>query len=481
MMSEPVRQSLLRVGIVLLIMFFGLGDRWREPFTAAAGRARQAQTFPFGENIIADISAAGETDAFLFAALEGDVITARVVDCSPAGVFDPCMELRDPVGRTLAQVCDRTVARITGHRLAMSGSYSLIVTDDGLDRTGRYSFFLQRVNNPSLAEPLLTNDVLPGGVSFCGEAATYTFRGRAGDQVRISLTRDSGTSLTPSLDLYDETGRLLTRTAAVPEARIDRTLPVSGTFTVLAADAATQMGTYRISLSLSPGQTVLPFISIGRGIEGVRRTTILLANPSSTPVRGRMEFLQPDGQRPLLVTFQGVTDSQFLFSLSPGAQRVFESEDVGPPMQGFARLTSDLPLRVVVTLRSLDSSGTPRFETSYGTLSLQRTASVIADSMGEDTDTGIILYNPGDQRADVTIQLFSATGQSAGSPATLTVAPGTLSVGPSGEGIRFLGELFSSVSTISEFQGTMLLTSTTDVIVLSVRRRGTHLTILPQL
>lgn len=482
MRSRTIRQFAVRTGIVALALLVSLGGGRRGVFVSAS--ASQVQTFPFGENVIADISAAGETDTYMFAAAEGDVITARVVDCSTAGVFDPCVELRDPVGRTLTQVCDRTVARITGHRLALSGSYTLMVSDDGLDRTGRYSFFLQRMNSPGLAEPLLTNDALPGGVSFCGEAATYTFRGRAGDQVRISMVRDAGASLTPSLELYDETGRLLIRTAAASgqsEARIDRSLPSTGAFTLIASDAQTQTGTYRIALSVSLGQTILPFISIGRGPEGIRRMTILLANPSSTPVRGRMEFLQPDGQRPLLITFQGVTDSQFLFSLPPGGMRAFESEDVASPAQGFARLTSDAPLRVVVTLRSLDASGAPVFETSYGALSLQRTASVVADSLGEDAETGIILYNPGDQRADVTIQLFSATGQSAANPVTLAVAPGTLLVGPSGEGIRFLGDLFSSVSTISEFQGTMTLTSTADVIVLPVRRRGTRLTILPQL
>lgn len=484
MRSQPIRQISLRAGVVVLALVVTMGNGQREAFLSAGTSASQVQTFPFGENVIADISAAGETDTYMFTAAEGDAIAARVVDCSTAGVFDPCIELRDPVGRTLAQVCDRMVARISGHRLALSGSYALIVSDDGLDRTGRYSFFLQRVNAPGLAEPLLTNDALPGSVTFCGEAATYTFRGRAGDQVRISMAREAGTSLTPSLELYDETGRLLSRTAGAPgqsEVRIDRSLPSTGAFTLVASDVQTQTGTYRITLNVSLGQTVLPLISVGRGPEGVRRTTILLANPSGTPVRGRMEFLQPDGQRPLLITFQGVTDSQFLFSLPPGGVRAFESEDVASPAQGFARLTSDLPLRVMVTLRSLDASGAPVFETSYGALALQRTASVVADSLGEDTDTGIILYNPGDQRADVTIELFSATGQSATTPVTLTIAPGALSVGPSGEGIRFLGELFSSVGTISEFRGTMTLTSATDVFVLPIRKRGMRLTILPQL
>lgn len=482
MRFQTIRQLSFRAGIVAFALLVTMGGE-RRGVSLSTGTS-QVQTFPFGENVIADITAAGETDTYMFTAAEGDVITARVVDCSTGGVFDPCMELRDPVGRTLTQVCDRMVARITGHRLALSGSYTLTVGDDGLDRTGRYSFFLQRVNSPGLAETLLTNDALPGGVSFCGEAATYTFRGRAGDQVRISMVRDAGASLTPSLELYDETGRLLTRTAAAPgqsEARIDRLLPSAGPFTLVASDVQTQTGTYRITLSVSLGQAVLPLISIGRGPEGIRRTTILLTNPSSTPVRGRMEFLQPDGQRPLLVTFQGVTDSQFLFSLPPGGMRAFESEDATTPAQGFARLTSDLPLRVVVTLRSLDPSGAPVFETSYGTLGLQRTASVVADSLGEDAETGIILYNPSDQRADVTIQLLTPNGQAAANPVTLAVAPGTLAVSPSGEGIRFLGDLFPSVGTISEFLGTMTLTSTTDVIVLPVRRRGTRLTILPQL
>ncbi len=485
---------LIRMGSVILALIIATasgnrnsvgGHDRRESHRLRPALSSQVQSFPFGENVIADISATGETDTYMFTASEGDVITARAVDCSPGGILDPCLELRDPIGRTLAQVCDRTVARITGQRLAVSGSYAITVSDDGLDRTGRYSFYLQRTNNAGLAEPLLVNDSLPAAVSFCGEVASYTFRGRAGDQVRISMIRDAGTGLTPSLELYDETGRLLVRTTAPPaqpEARIDRSLSSTGTFTVVAGDAATQTGSYRIALNLSPGQTILPWVSIGRGPEGVRRTTIVLANTSGTPVRGRIEFVHPDGQRPLFITFQGVTDSQFLFSLPPGGMRAFESEDGGSPAHGMARVTSDLALRATVIIRSVDAAGAVVFETSYGVLGLQRSATVLADSLGEDTDTGMILYNPNtDQRADVTFRLFSPTGQPAANPVTISLAPMTMSIGPTGESIRFMGELFSSVSTIGEFQGTLTLTSTADLIILPVRKRGPRLTVLPLL
>jgi hypothetical protein len=439
----------------------------------------------------------GETDTFSFQANAGDVVVIHVTECSDFGgvcrgaclCFDQCVELRQ-ANNLLDRKCTplennrgtRFRTQIETRRLPADGTYTIIVKDANDDGRGSYTLFLQRVNEPGLDRPLVPGISQPFSLS-CGQVDTFTFNGRAGDRVEIDMIQEGIGNIDPRLELYDSDGQVID----IPgSGRIDRELTSSGTFTLLAYSAVSEIGTYRIRLEIESNPRVLnlPLVFAGRANEGIRQTAFVLVNTSNATASGRLELLEPDGVTPQAVTIGGVTESLFSFAIRPGGLQILQTEDTTPLVQGLARVMTDVPIRANVILQSVDDMGRVVFETAYATPTLTGALMVPVDSVGSATDTGLVILNPppipGDQpqTAMITLQLVNQRGQQVGQ-VMLSVESGKLATGPNGEIIRFMSELFPMVPGIDEFQGTIIVTSSIPVSVLAVQQRGDRLTVVP--
>jgi hypothetical protein len=70
-------------------------------------------------------------------------------------------------------------------------------------------------------------------------------------------------------------------------------------------------------------------------------------------------------------------------------------------------------------------------------------------------------------------------GEQVGNSVRLTVGAGALATGPEGEVIRYMTSLFPSAPGIDEFQGTIVVSSTIPVSILTIQKRGDRLTFIP--
>jgi hypothetical protein len=289
-------------------------------------------------------------------------------------------------------------------------------------------------------------------------------------------------SIVPRLELYDNLGRAI---EAAGRASIDQTLRSSGTFTILAYSNGSETGTYRISLEIVPATLNIPLVSTGQAPEGIRQTIFVFVNAPDAPARGALEFFAPDGVTPMEVTIRGIRDFQFPVSIPAGGIQILETQGTQPLAQGVAKVTTDVGIKANVILRSVNQMSQTVFEMTYGLPTPTKTLTVPVDSIGAATDTGLILFNPppfpGEQpqTAMIELRLVARSGLQVGEPVMLSVNAGQLAVGAKGEIIRYMTELFPMAAGIDEFQGTIRITSTSDVSVLAVQKRGDRLTVVP--
>jgi hypothetical protein len=504
--SYRAKIMLLSVLAALFLMPTGWGGGVSSIATLgpATALAQQGTPIPFGVNIFKQFAACNnESDSFTFQASADDVVVIRLVECIDFNLrcpgdnqrpFEPCIQLGPRAGSPIARNCGDDRARVV-QRLPSGDTYSIIINDVDGRGGGRYNLFLQRVNNPGLAEPITSGTELPSEITNCGEVDTYTFEARAGDRVRINMARGAVGNVDPRLELYDPQGRAV----AIPNSgSIDQPVTSSGRFTLLAYSSGTQTNsTYRLSLTITPPPPTtlnFPLVFTGQTGEEIRQTRFVFVNTSDMDLRGDLEFFGPDGVTPMEVCIRGVCDSLFRrLSIPAGGVLIMETDPVTRSLaQGIARLTTDVGgIKADVILRSEKSENQMRqtvFETAYSTPTPTRALTVPVDSVDRDDqvmNTGLVILNPpplpGDdpQSAMITLRLVNRQGQQVGQ-VMLSAEAGALATGSEGEVIRFITELFKDVPGIEEFQGTIVVSSSpVPVSVLTVQQRGDRLTFVP--
>lgn len=222
-----------------------------------------AQTIMYGDNILGTMDCT-ETDQFNFQALADDRVVMYVTECSDFGgvcrgvacfCFDQCVELRDDQNNLLARNCTpiesnrhhRYRTRLGVEKLSLDDNYTIIVEDANNLGRGTYTLFLQRTNNPSRAETLVSGSNILMSLNTCGEVDSFVFNALAGDQVNIEMIKETG-DIDPRVELYDSDGN----TIAIPDiGLIDQKVMTSGTFTLLAYSKVNETGTYRITLMIN--------------------------------------------------------------------------------------------------------------------------------------------------------------------------------------------------------------------------------------
>jgi hypothetical protein len=188
----------------------------------------------FSDVIPATINSIVEHDTYTISGEAGDIVRLNISRTS--GSFNPSVAVYRPDGTLLCS--DQTVgSALTRHcTLAVSGTYVILIGDWGINNTGGYDFYLQRLNNPSNPIPINFSDVIPATINSIVEHDTYTISGEAGDIVRLDISRTSG-SFNPSVAVYRPDGTLLCSDQTVGSALTRHcTLAVSGTYVILIGD-----------------------------------------------------------------------------------------------------------------------------------------------------------------------------------------------------------------------------------------------------
>ena len=170
---------------------------------------------------------------------------------------NPCLELFNPQGARIAgRVCQFSAFstnRIDA-TLVATGTFSILVSEDGNDQTIDYSLTLERLAPPSpTASPISFGQILQDEINIGVDVDPFIFSGIQGHVITIIISRTGGTG-NPCLELFDPAG---TRTAgrvcqfsAFSTNRIDATLAATGTFSILVSeDGNNQTVEYSISLT----------------------------------------------------------------------------------------------------------------------------------------------------------------------------------------------------------------------------------------
>jgi len=483
--TKMILGSLL-TALILTPNGWGTGFSFSASPSPQAGEGRDCIPEPtdmsiaYGDLVTCTIDPIGDTDIFRFSATAGEVVSIRV--SLVGGLGRVLGELADPAERRIGSASSRIDAR-----LERTGIYTIQVSGMGQPPL-RYALSLERIAPPSpSATPLSSGQTATSDINPAGDVDLYFFRGAPGDQITITTSRVSGLGM-PVAELFDPDGGRIGQ----PSGRIEVRLEKMGIYTIRVS-ATTEPHTFTYSIGLQcmgqcppaeelQSRLTLPLVSVGRANEGIRQTAFILVNTSISPVTGTLDVVQPDGLTPLPVTIGNTTNSQFSLSIPPGGVEILETRDTAALVQGYANVTTNMPLRAGAIIRSAmgSLSGNLVFQTSYGTLTSATAFTVLADSIGGDTDSGLVILNlSASQPADLTLRLISQSGQQV-AQTMLSVAPGELSREPGGEVIRFMStDLFPSVSGINEFRGTVAVTSSVGVSVLAVQRKNNRLTILP--
>jgi len=222
-------------------------------------------SFRFGQIVSGLIGAKGEIDTYTFFAKAEDTVLIRMSVPSVYPYTEPEIRLYGPDGRELASVY---MPELSGpaeilYFLPDDGQYTVEACDHGLDETGSYGMFIQRVNNPARdcrevkgpgnATAVDFGQNVSASVSAVGQVDTYTFSARARDTVLIRLSVPSVYPYKePEIRLYGPYGRELA-SVYMPErsgpAEILYFLPFDGQYTVLACDHwSDETGDYTLSL-----------------------------------------------------------------------------------------------------------------------------------------------------------------------------------------------------------------------------------------
>ncbi len=182
-----------------------------------------------GQTLAGTISTAGQRNSYTFSASANDGITIRARKTS--GTLTPYIELYNP-GGTLITGAASQVDRI----LTETGTYRIDVRDQNNTNTGNYLLYLERMNNPGNATPIICGQVLTGSIGTSTDPSpwkAYTFTGTAGDAVSIRSFKTSGASFISYMELYGPNGSYITYRY---NYQLDWVLSTTGTYTILIRD-----------------------------------------------------------------------------------------------------------------------------------------------------------------------------------------------------------------------------------------------------
>ena len=240
-----------------------------------------------GQSIEATIGAPTEVDTYTISAAAGDVLSVTVGGQFRFSSFGVVAVLKNPSNQTVSfrnindqgaqspfcgvhQTCE------TSAPLAVSGTYTLQVSDFMSNATGTYSLTVDTVggtwNGGSNAPPspvcggvadgtstIACGQTVNGNLDLYGDADTYTFFADAGDVVAFSVSRPTTGTVNPVVELFAPGGALVhffggTGNYCELVTCVADPLPATGVYTVKLTDSGiTHLGPYSLTLESVAG------------------------------------------------------------------------------------------------------------------------------------------------------------------------------------------------------------------------------------
>ena len=236
------------------------------------------------QTITASISAKAEVDTYTIAGVAGGTLMATVAETTTNSALTPDVEIHAPNGTLLTDGANAAGVTLTARPLAASGTYSIIVKDYNGTNVGGYAITAVSIGTGITqttggdAGPT-TSGVTKTAAITVGDIDAFTINGVAGGSLLATAAETTtGSTLTPSLEIYSPTGVLLTDGAnAVGETLTARPLAASGTYTIIVRDySGTGIGGYAMTaVSIGTGITVDPGGDAGPTTSGVTKTAAI--------------------------------------------------------------------------------------------------------------------------------------------------------------------------------------------------------------
>jgi len=196
---------------------------------------------PYGAHAESDISTNIEVDNYTFAGVAGQHV--RGVIAGLTGGFHPNIVLRDPGGNPIDSVqCNNggsTCSTLFEDTLPTTGTYTINVSQLGLNHTGNYSLHLDQSPPPSNWVGIGYGTVRDDSIDHASDSDYYAFAGAAVTTIEATFAAKTG-GLHPHLEIWSPGGSLLS----------DTNCNNGGSTCVDSVDLAlTETGIYRLGLS----------------------------------------------------------------------------------------------------------------------------------------------------------------------------------------------------------------------------------------
>jgi hypothetical protein len=247
-------------------------------------RSLMSAVIASGETITAALVTKTEVDTYTIAGVAGGTLMASVGETTKGSLLTPDLEIHAPGGALLSSGANASGLTLTARPLAVTGTYTVVVKDYYAAHGGGYAVTAVSVGTGIM--PVTGGDAGPtiSGVTKSatigvGDIDAFTIHGVAGGSLLTSVGETTtGSSLTPSLEIYSPSGALLTNGAnAVGETVTARPLAATGTYTVIVRDYyGTGVGGYNMTaVSIGTGMVLDPGGDAGPTTSGVTKSATI--------------------------------------------------------------------------------------------------------------------------------------------------------------------------------------------------------------
>ena len=214
-------------------------------------------------------------------------------------------------------------------------------------------------------------------------------------------------------------------------------------------------------------EVFLPHIADGVISGTAYRTTFILVNPEREPAELTLELTGDDGNPLELRLFErgalAGQASQFSFRIPAGGSRVFETSGSGAGQVGAARIVSGSRIVASGIFSILDMNGTVVTEAGIGSSPPLQDFRLPVDITGT-FNTGVALFNPGQDTSNATIELFNSAGASVGRT--------DLRLPPRNHVARFADQFFQLAGQI---EGSLRVSSNVPLAAIAIRMNSAPL------
>ena len=202
-------------------------------------------------------------------------------------------------------------------------------------------------------------------------------------------------------------------------------------------------------ISLAQQEYLLPQVVNGTFSGGSYRMTFVIVNNNDQPANFSIKLTDDNGA-PLSVTIPNLgSKSEFPLTLGAGATAMYQTDGSGILQTGAARVTSAVPLGVSAIFSVYDGSGRFQTEAGVGTSAVATDIVIPVDTTG-NFNTGVALFNPDNNNAELSFQLIDQSGQ--------LTSRSSLSLGAGKHIARFISGTGQLFPLVTNFRGTMSIT-----------------------